>query len=333
MSLSRNTVKKYIPESILSLYRKFGGKTKLQHYLLDNYGIRYTPKLPDFPPMIMIDTTTRCNLACNHCPSSALSKDKTWVGDMDIDLFKKVIDEVARENPAAIVRPFNSGEPLMRKDMEDLVAYAKQKGIQYVSLNTNGTLLTKKRAESMLTSGLNHIEFSVDAFSKETFVKIKNIDLYDKIVSNIENMIDLKKKIAPNFEISVSFVKQRDNFHEADAFYRYWKYKVNQVTIREYHQHGNLVDDHGKYQIITTKNRWPCAYLWGRVIIQHNGRVRFCESDWKAEHAVGDIKKNSLKEIWHSKAYNELRKSHINGTFDHPYCKKCSDWVLIGRAQ
>lgn len=322
---------KYTPKQVKLLYRHVVSKYRLQRFLLHKFGFRFTPKLNDFPPMVMIDTTTRCNMACNHCPSSTLSKDKTWVGDIEIALYKKIIDEIAKENPMTIVRPFDGGEPLLRKDMEELVKYAKLKGIRYVSINTNGTLLTKKRAKDMLNAGLNHIEFSIDAFSKETYIKIKNVDFYEKVVSNIENILYLKKKIAPSFKISVSFVKQSDNLSEVDAFYTYWKDKVDHVTIREYHQHGNLIDAHGKYQANIVNNRWPCPYLWDRIIIQHTGKVRFCENDWKAQYAIGDVTQNTLKEIWNSKAYNELRESHVKGIFDHPYCKKCPDWFVIGK--
>jgi radical SAM protein with 4Fe4S-binding SPASM domain len=292
-------------------------------------GTRYKPELQDFPPMVMIDTTTRCNLACNHCPNKVLSKDRSWGGDMDWDLYKKIIDEIARENPKTKVRPFDSGEPLMRKDLGRLIKYTKDKGIQHVSINTNGTLLTERRALRLLESGLDHIEISVDAFSEEIFIRIKNLNYYHKLVKNIEHLIDLRDRLRPDFEISLSFVKQRDNLHEVSDFIEYWNNKVNHVTVRDYHQHGELVDGQGNYKEIKASHRPPCPYLWDRIIIEYDGRVRFCENDWKALHLVGNLNKHSLKQIWQSDSYRKLRESHIAGTFDHIYCKKCKDWKVI----
>ena len=228
------------------------------------------------------------------------------------------------------VRPFNSGEPLMRKDLESLIKYAKDRGIEHVSINTNGTLLTEKRILKLLDSGLNHIEISVDAFSQETYIRIKNLNFYPKLVKNIERLIDLRDQNRPQMEISLSFVKQRDNLHEAGHFYEYWNHKVNHVTIRDYHEHGKLVDGQGKYKKIYKRHRHPCPYLWDRIIVEHDGRVRFCENDWQAMHLVGNIKEQSLKEIWLSDNYRKLRESHVAGTFDHVYCKECTDWKVIG---
>lgn len=304
-------------------------KNRIKNFFYNNLGIRFSPKLLDFPPMIMIDTTTRCNLACNHCPNSTLSKDKNWGGDMDFDLYKKIIDEIAKENPKITVRPFNSGEPLVRGDMEKMITYAKRKRIKNVSINTNGVLLTEKRALNILNAKLDHIEFSVDAFSRETFIKIKNMDLYERVIENIERLIDLKNKTHSKIRISVSFVKQKDNYHEVKDFYNYWKNKIDLVTIREYHQHGNLVDEHGNYKESKIKYRQPCPYLWDRMIIEYNGKVRFCEADWKVQYPIGNIRNQTVREIWNSDVYNEIRSSHIHGTFSHPFCKECKDWKII----
>jgi len=319
----RTSLTKIIPLSILTLFRKTKKILK-----------RNRPRLKDFPPMVMLETTTRCNLACNHCPNSILSKDKKWVGDMGIELYKKLIDEISNEDPTTVVRPFDSGEPLLRKDMEEMIEYAKKKGIQYVSINTNGVLLNEARCQKLLNSGLDHIEISVDAMSKETFKKIKNVDLYDRVKENILKLIQLRDVFRPDFIISVSFVKQRDNAHETDAFYAYWKEKVNRVYIRKYHRHANLVEDFGLSEDIKTdesrmNRRHPCPYLWDRIIVQHDGRVRFCENDWKAEFALGNAWTQTLKEIWNSEAYQNLRASHLKGTFSHPFCRECPDWPMI----
>jgi len=259
-----------------------------------------------------------------------LSTDEAWGGDMGYDLYKKIIDEIARENLETIVRPFDGGEPLMRKDIEVFIRYAKDNGIKWVSINSNGTLLTDKRARSILDSGLDHIEISVDAFTKETYKKIKNVDMYDRVVQNTKNLIKIRNKGSYDLKISVSFVRQKDNFHELDAFSHYWRNKVDTVTEREFHQHGGLIGSQGKYLERTMRRRPPCPYLWNRMIVEHNGDVRFCENDWKVQHKIGSVMEQSLKQIWLSEPYQNLRRSHVRGEFDHPFCKRCSDWDTVG---
>jgi radical SAM protein with 4Fe4S-binding SPASM domain len=248
---------------------------------------------------------------------------------MDLELYKKIIDEIADENLQTIVRPFDGGEPLLREDIEELIRYAKDKGINYVSLNTNGVLLNEKRALSILDSRLDHIEISIDAFSEETYKALKKANSYTKVTNNVETLLKLKDRIRPEFKVSVSFVKQSENIHECEAFCAYWKSKVNNVAIREYHSHGGLVGNRGTLKGLRKEYRRPCRYLWNRIIVQHNGKVRFCENDWKAVHALGNVRNQSLKQIWQSEGYRRLRESHIEGSFDHPFCKKCSDWKVL----
>lgn len=319
----KTKLEKSVPSKLLSFFKKIKKDSGKKRY-----------KLTDFPPMVMLETTTRCNLACNHCPNSVLSKDKEWVGDMDVKLYKRVIDEISNEDPATVVRPFDSGEPLLRKDMEEMIEYAKNKGIKYVSINTNGVLLNESRSKRLLKSGLDHIEISVDAISRETFIKIKNVDLYERVKENILRLIQLRDDLRSDFIISVSFVEQRDNAHETKNFKFYWEDKVNRVYIRRYHRHANLVENLGLEEGIKVAKqkagrRHPCPYLWDRIIVQHDGRVRFCENDWKAEFALGNAWTQSLKEIWNSKAYNRLRESHLRGIFDHPFCRDCPDWPAV----
>ncbi len=289
-------------------------------------GTRFTPPLTDFPGMVMIDTTTRCNLHCAHCPNSALAEEEGFVGDMDIELYHKIIDEVAEEAPGARVRLFDGGEPLMRTDLSELVAYARGKGLSHLSINTNGTLLNAKRRKGLIKGGLNHVEISIDAATSETYYKIRRSPLFETVVKNTLAYMEESKAYDSRNQVSVSFVLQKDNLHELEDFKRFWNEKVDFVCIREFHQHNRLIDDHGRFREFESDSRHPCPYLWDRIIIYHNGMARFCESDWQAEHAIGDTRRQSIKEIWHGAKYRELRRQHIAGDFEYPYCKECSDW-------
>lgn len=332
-----STLKDILPNNLISFLSLFLRKTRIlwnkdqKHYwLFKHIGVKFKPQLKNFPPMIMVDTTTKCNFACSACPSSILSKDKSFKGDMDINLYKNIIDEIS-EYPETIVRPFNSGEPLMRKDMTELISYAKQKGIKHVSINTNGSLLDKKKRYELIKAGLDHIEVSIDAATSDTYSKTRqqSADMFKAVVNNtIAYKKDLKN-LSSNGKISVSFVLQNDNAHELEKFKSFWKNKVDSVVIRPFHQHNNLIQENKRAVGNCIEKRYPCPYLWGRLIIQHDGRVRFCEADWKAEHAIGNMKEHSIKDIWNGIKYTELRQSHVNGTFEHPFCSTCTDWREI----
>jgi len=279
--------------------------------------------------MVMIDTTSRCNLACAHCPNSILSGEEGFWGDLDRDLYFKIIDEIAAEAPDTLVRPFNSGEPLLRKDLAEMIGYAKRKGIRTVSITTNGTVMNQRVRARLMEAGLDHMEVSIDAATGETYEKIRRSPLFDKVVENTVAYIEESASLVPHRKVSVSFVLQTENRHELETFRRFWEGRADQVDIREYHQHNNLMDDAGRFAHKTNRYRHPCPYLWDRIIINHDGKVRFCEGDWRAEHSIGDVRKQSLKEIWLGEHYRRLRQQHVDGTFDHPFCQPCTDWREI----
>ena len=325
------TVRKKIPNPIKKAVRKVY-KSRLQQDIekFKKTGTRFRPPLRHFPGIVRFEVTTRCNLHCAHCPHSALSKDKNFLGDMDKELYFKAINEIAAQSPDTTVRPFGGGEPLCRKDLAELIGYAKKKGIQKTSINTNGTLLTKNRRTELIKNGLDHIEVSIDAATSETYAKVRQADFFHKVVDNTIAYIDESKQLNKNSRTTVSFVLQKDNQNELEAFKRFWEKKVDQVVIRPYHQHGGLIDAHGNlFKNGVSIPRHPCPYVWRGLIISIHAKVCFCESDWKAEHTLGDIRHQSIKEIWQGPEFNRLREQHIAGTFDHPLCNACPDWQKI----
>lgn len=326
----KTILKEILPERILLFLNNnaiLWNKDCRNRWLFGHFGIKFTPNLKTFPPMVMIDTTTRCNFSCAGCPHSILVQDKNFRRDMDVNLYKRIIDEIS-EYPGTIVRPFDGGEPLMRKDMPKLISYAKQKGIKYVSINTNGSLLNMKKRCELIEAGLDHIEVSIDAATSETYSKIRRqpSEVFENVVKNTIVYKEDLKTLESNGKISVSFVLQKENAHELEKFKSFWKDKVDFVAIRPFHQHNKLIHENNRAIKSNIRRRHPCPYLWDRLIIQHDGRVRFCEADWKAEHAISNVKERSIKEIWNGKEYAELRESHVNGNFDHPFCSACTDW-------
>ncbi len=327
----RESIKRFLPDAVKRQVRRVQPKTKLQRdlelFVLN--GTRFEPPLPDFPPMVMLDTTTRCNLTCEHCPNSALSEDKDFLGDMDDTVLFKCLDEIAAEAPDTLTRLFDGGEPMIRKDLHEHIAYATQRGIRRVSINTNGTMLVAKRRKELIEAGLSHMEVSIDATTPETYLKIRRSPLFDRVVENTLAYIEESKAHDSQNQVTVSFVLQSDNQHEEQTFRDFWEPKVDRVYIREYHQHNDWVDDHGLFKKRGNPHRHPCPFLWNRLIVFHDGRVRFCEFDWRADHPIGDVRTQTLKEIWHSDAFRELRQQHVCGTFEHPFCKSCTDWRQV----
>ena len=89
---------------------------------------------------------------------------------MDFNFYKKIIDTAVKFDVPSIKLNWR-GEPLLNPKLEEFISYAKKNGILEVSINTNATTLTEKRAERLIDAGLDQIIYSFDGGTKKLMKK------------------------------------------------------------------------------------------------------------------------------------------------------------------
>lgn len=291
-------------------------------------GLPFRPVLlHDVPRMLLVETTNLCNLSCAHCARRVVygARNRKACGCMEWQLWKRIVDEIARY-PGVTLRPFGEGEPLLHPQLPALIEYAKAQGVSNIWLNTNGTLLTEERSKSLLEAGLDQLEVSIDAYSVETYEKIKGRPLLAEVTSNALRYIELKERILPHGKVVASFVESDLNAHETHEFAEFWEHHADAVHIRPVHQHGSHVGDDAGPGGSSAINRLPCPLLWGWAEIDFQGNLRFCIWDWEGEGIVANVKKAGIAETWTGSEYRALRGLHTQGRFDEiPICGRCKD--------
>jgi len=106
------------------------------------------------------------------------------------------------------------GEPMMHPRFFDMVRYATDKGIQ-VTINTNLTLLNPERTERLVNSGLDHLYFSIDGSTAETYERIRKRAHYDRVLRNAEMLLETRKRLGNELpRLSLVMVIMRQNLHE-----------------------------------------------------------------------------------------------------------------------
>jgi len=111
----------------------------------------------DMGPLVVWNTTARCNLRCEHCYLE--STDATSENELTTAEGRKLVEDVAAAKSPVLL--FSGGEPLMREDVYELGAYAVQKGLRAV-LSTNGTLIDETRAKRLADAGFSYVGVSLD---------------------------------------------------------------------------------------------------------------------------------------------------------------------------
>lgn len=280
-----------------------------------------------FPKVVLIDTISFCNLRCSMCVHSKMTRKK---GIMPLELFTKIIDEVADTDKSVRIWMVFFGEALMLKKRKpnifDMIAYAKDKGLSDVVINSNANLLDDYAARKLIESGLDAIYIGIDAFSAETYSKIRVGGNYDKTVKNVINLINLKNDMnSQKPAVFVQFVEMEVNSGEKESFVNFWSEKGAIVKIRPKVSWAGAID--APNLVLGNEDRWPCHWAMQTMSITDTGKVVTCAVDLDARFVAGDMNEQTIKEIWNGKL-KELRHLHASGRFEElpENCRNCKDW-------
>ena len=285
-------------------------------------------KAGDFPKKVQIEVTNICNARCSMCP---LKDMKRKTGYMDFELFKKIIDETSQYNLRRLILHI-MGEPLLHPKIFAMIAYIKKKNPnQPVEFSTNASLLTKENSKKLIESGLDIINLSIDADSKEVYEKIRIGLNYEETAKNIYDflgLIDQSKNKKPLAKIQL--IKLPENELEWDRFKKKWqKYAMNkpyiELCIKEMGGWGGYLEK-GKREIRNRGLRVCCGAPFDSLDILWNGDVSFCCLDYDGQLLMGSVKQQSLKEIWHGEEINQIRRRFIKNNYKEiPLCSTCEN--------
>lgn len=280
-----------------------------------------------FPKVVLLDTVSYCNLLCSMCVHKEMTRTK---GLMPWGLFTKIINEIAETDKNVRVWMVFFGEALIRKNKKptifEMISYAKSKGLTDVVMNSNANLLDHEAAGKLIEAGLDAIYIGLDAFTPETYSKVRVGGKYEKTVDNVRNLLRLKKEMnSEHPQVFTQFVEMDINRAEKEAFIKFWTEEGATVKIRPKVSWAGSID--APNLVLGNEDRWPCYWAMQSMSVTDTGKVVTCAVDLDARFVAGDINSQSLKEVWNGKL-KELRNHHINKEFAMlpPVCRDCRDW-------
>ena len=256
---------------------------------------------------LIIEPTNTCNLRCSFCfVTEGMTRDE---GFMDVDLFKKIIDDTPALEHLCM---HNWGEPLLHKDIFEMFDYAHKAGVNYIVMNTNGTLLNEKMISQIVESPLDIIRFSIDG-SPETFKKIRGVEL-DKIEANILRLKEVKEGQRPELSMGVVFTVEEETQQDTDEYIKYWETIVDHVRTQP--------------KLIQSPRKEPCPEPfgkdYGKLVVLWDGTVIPCCVDYNASLKLGNAKMELVSDLWKNEEIKTLRYQHEKGNYPK-VCANCNE--------
>lgn len=262
------------------------------------YG-RMSSKLPshllqfssDKRPVVVWNVTRRCNLKCVHCYAHA--KNMAFDNELSTSEGKNLIDDLAEFGVPVIL--FSGGEPLVRKDLPELAAYAVKKGMRAV-ISTNGTLITPQIAQTLKDIGLSYVGISLDGMEEinDRFRGVKGA--FRLALKGIENCKKAGIKVGLRFTINKSNADQIPEIftllEEMDiprvCFYHLVYSGRGSELVKEDLSHKEsrntvdlimdltkqLYDRNNSKEVLTVDNHADGPYLYMRLLKENPERAR-----------------------------------------------------------
>ncbi len=287
----------------------------------------------DFPFSVGVSLgEIRCNRRCRMCPQ--YSSPPTVDRYMSEDVFERVCREIGDREISFEISAF--GETFMHPKADDLLFKAREMCPKAtIVVATNGTLLNKKRCEKIIESGINHLSFSLDVGSSESYKWLCNGNNYDQICENLETLVEVRNSCGANhLRITTHIIGINELSHEFQPFLDRWSKIVDFANVRTYGNWAGLVDNNGVSPVDTQlkpKERYPCMWLWYATKIGPTGDVSKCLIHATSEtEPLGNIMNQSLVSIWQGSMIRKLRDKHCrNDISDISFCQNCNVWSLF----
>lgn len=307
----------------------------LQRTLGEKYGERYHAyrrayyhsleadrhgSAPDFAHTVTIEFVNRCNLSCSMCYVANHTFPKAT---LSLDEVRAIIDEVAGKEQTGLLLGVGS-EGLLYKNIRKVIEYAKSRDVMDIILMTNGTLLSEDLAEFLIKLEVSRVCISVDAATRETYEKVRGKDELDKLERNIRGLVAAKRRLGSALPVvRLSFCAVPENQHEQVAFREKWEDVVDYIDYQKVADFSHVGSEEEVELGESAGERLFCSKPFGYLNVWSNGDISPCCTFYGKNLVFGNIRENTLQEVYDGPKMQELREQFRTGRNLNKICQVC----------
>jgi MoaA/NifB/PqqE/SkfB family radical SAM enzyme len=273
-------------------------------------------------PEVRYEVTDHCNASCIMCPRDEHEHGREH-GIMDQAKYEKSIDEIVSLGAKNIVLT-GFGEPMLDKNLELKIAYAKKNGLSTYIIS-NGSVLNSNRAKKILEAGLDEIRISFYGMGEDTYNTVMQGLDFERTKNGLLKFIKLRDEKNFKTKIQISYLTLPENEKDEQNFRKFWEPLVDAIEIWRPHNFGDGRDYRDRIKNEAQLTKTTCGRPEsGPLQIQWDGEVIPCCYDYNNKIVLGNAFKQPVLEILNEKKYKLLRYAHKSGLFNiFPYCDQC----------
>lgn len=267
------------------------------------------------PLNVYVEPTNHCNLDCEFCARETMTRKLELLG---FEAFKNIVEGIPKFSWITFT---GEGEPLLNNRVYDMIHLASEKGYR-TRIITNGTVLNSENRRKLIESGIKEVQFSFDVIDKPLYEKIRKGANFETTLLNILSFIKEIDELEKDIFISISSVQTEEVQALKEKNRAFW----TAVKVDNYFESPlfSLQQQSKSYQAIEIDqkaNFRSCVVPWVAAKINVDGSVNICSHDFSSKYSIGNVYKESFKEIQNSKKAINLRKAILNKDFD--FLNKC----------
>lgn len=258
-----------------------------------------------------IEVTTRCNFNCIICPHDKLKRKPQT---MNYKTFLQVLDRIQGKGYETLT--FSGiGEPLLDTGLSGKIWAAKDRGYRTLLL-TNGSWLFPNELKDLMKNGLDSVRISFYGMTPMTYMKMHGVPAmtFEMIKSYVHSAIESEIEVILTYNVipginDTEIDRWKEEFAGADLLEIWYPHNWS------YGMHFRLVQ---KEKLVTCGRPFK-----GPLQVQVDGTVIVCCFDYDGELVIGDLKTQTLDEIFSDEPFTKIRNNHLAGDHGATVCVNC----------
>ncbi len=256
--------------------------------------------------ILQVETTTLCNAHCSFCQHPKFKE----FGTMTDELYNKIINEASNLPNLQTFIPMLTGEPFCDKKIIDRILYARHQLPQVsIQLYTNGSLLTLEILQQLRDIDNFNLSISLNGLNPETREKVMGLNDWGHVIK----MAHYAEQIKLPYRVTMVATPEI-KLDELGNFI-----KAGGMAI----QYQSWAGQQYPYK----RNRWTsCVRALNHMTIRYNGDANLCCFDPFGKVSFGNLKDNTIAEIWDSPQRQDYIAKHKEGRGNTlQLCDSCTE--------